>query len=162
DDGAPGCGGVVVYGRVAPQPAASIAPLAAGLDGTGVKTASPRAWSWAALMHRAFSIDMLACAHRGGRLRLLATLHDPPEDSRAPRPLPLGAKSRPPHPSLAPPRPDRIGAGVGGAARGLLRRRPASESERLRDGDGPGGGGARRRRVLELPSMKRLAVSTHD
>jgi hypothetical protein len=29
-------------------------PLAAGPDGTGVKTASPRAWSWAALMHRAF------------------------------------------------------------------------------------------------------------
>jgi len=36
-----------------------------------------RAWSWAALMHRAFSIDVLACAHRGGRLRLIATLHDP-------------------------------------------------------------------------------------
>jgi hypothetical protein len=40
-----------------------------------VKTASPRAWSWAALMHRAFGIDVLACAHCGGRLRLIATLH---------------------------------------------------------------------------------------
>ncbi len=38
---------------------------------------SPRAWSWAALMHRAFGIDVLACAHCGGRLRLIATLHDP-------------------------------------------------------------------------------------
>ena len=38
---------------------------------------SPRAWSWAALMHRAFAIDVLACAHCGGRLRLIATLHDP-------------------------------------------------------------------------------------
>ena len=46
--------------------------LAAGLDGTGAKTASQRAWSWAALMHRAFGIDVLACAHCGGRLRLIA------------------------------------------------------------------------------------------
>ena len=28
-------------------------------------------------MHRAFGIDVLACAHCGGRLRLIATLHDP-------------------------------------------------------------------------------------
>ena len=52
------------------------APLAAGLDDAGVKP-TPRAWSWAALMHRAFAIDVLACAHCGGRLRLIATLHDP-------------------------------------------------------------------------------------
>jgi len=68
---------VVVYGRVVPEPTALAPPLAAGPDGTGVKTASPRAWSWAALMHRAFGIDVLACAHCGGRLRLIATLHDP-------------------------------------------------------------------------------------
>ena len=30
-----------------------------------------------ALMRRAFAIDVLACAHCGGRLRLIATLHDP-------------------------------------------------------------------------------------
>jgi hypothetical protein len=52
-------------------------PPVAGPDGTGVKTASSRAWSWAALMHRAFAIDALACTHCGGRLRLIATLHDP-------------------------------------------------------------------------------------
>jgi len=28
-------------------------------------------------MHRAFAIDVLACPHCGGRLRLIATLHDP-------------------------------------------------------------------------------------
>jgi hypothetical protein len=28
-------------------------------------------------MHRAFAIDVLACVHCGGRLRLIATLHDP-------------------------------------------------------------------------------------
>jgi hypothetical protein len=38
---------------------------------------NPRAWSWATLMHRAFAIDVLACLHCGGRLRLIAALHDP-------------------------------------------------------------------------------------
>jgi len=28
-------------------------------------------------MHRAFAIDVLACPHCGGRLRLIATLHTP-------------------------------------------------------------------------------------
>ena len=46
------------------------------LNDAGVKP-TPRAWTWAALMHRAFAIDVLACAHCGGRLRLIATLHDP-------------------------------------------------------------------------------------
>ena len=38
---------------------------------------TPRAWTWAALMHRAFGMDVLACGHCGGRLRLIATRHDP-------------------------------------------------------------------------------------
>jgi hypothetical protein len=67
-------GRVVVYGQRVPEPTA--APRAAGADEAGVKF-TPRAWSWAALMHRAFAIDVLACAHCGGRLRLIATLHDP-------------------------------------------------------------------------------------
>ena len=65
-----------MYGRVEPAPTASAPPLAPGPDGTGVKT-RPRYWTWAALMHRAFAIDVLACQHCGGRLRLIATLHDP-------------------------------------------------------------------------------------
>ena len=67
----------VVYGRPVPEPRPRRHRWAAGPDGTRGKTASPRAWSWAALMHRAFGIDVLACAHCGGRLRLIATLHDP-------------------------------------------------------------------------------------
>ena len=67
---------VVAYGRVAPEPTASTAPRAVGRDGTGMKP-TRRAWTWAALMHRAFGTDVLACAHCGGRLRLIATLHDP-------------------------------------------------------------------------------------
>jgi hypothetical protein len=66
---------VVAYGRVAPGPTV-LAPLAAGAEGVEAKSGS-RAWSWAALMHRAVAIDVLACPHCGGRLRLIATLHDP-------------------------------------------------------------------------------------
>lgn len=66
---------VVAYGRVAPEPTV-LAPPLAGAEGTKAKTGS-RAWSWAALMHRAFALDVLACPHCGGRLRLIATLHDP-------------------------------------------------------------------------------------
>jgi Putative transposase len=66
---------VVAYGRVAPEPMALAPPLPAGPHSTRVKS-SPRAWTWAALMHRAFAIDVLACVHCGGRLRLIATLHD--------------------------------------------------------------------------------------
>ena len=50
--------------------------LGAGSEGVGAKSGS-RAWTWATLMHRAFGIDVLACPHCGGRLRLIATLHDP-------------------------------------------------------------------------------------
>jgi hypothetical protein len=67
---------VVAYGRVGAEPTVLAPPLGAGPEGTGVKS-SPRAWSWAALMHRAFAIDVLACPHCGGRLRLIGTLHDP-------------------------------------------------------------------------------------
>ena len=98
-----------------PAPTASTAPLAASLDGTGAKTASPRAWSWAALMHRAFGIDVLACADCGGRLRLIATLHDPAVIRKILAHLALGHSGRVPAsplPSPAPPRPDRIGSGA--------------------------------------------------
>ena len=93
---------VVVYGRVAPEPTALAPPLAAGPDGTGVKS-SPRAWSWAALMHRAFGIDVLACAQCGGRLRLIATLHDPAVIRRILAHLDLAHSGQSPGPaSLAP------------------------------------------------------------
>ena len=32
---------------------------------------------WAALMHRAFALDVLACPRCGGRLRLIATVDNP-------------------------------------------------------------------------------------
>jgi hypothetical protein len=66
---------VVAYGRVGSEPTISAPPLTPGAEGTKAKTGS-RAWSWAALMHRAFALDVLACPQCGGRLRLIATLHD--------------------------------------------------------------------------------------
>jgi hypothetical protein len=66
-------GRVVVYGRMAQEPTAALAPAP---DGAREQT-KPRSRTWAALMHRAFGIDVLACPHCGGRLRLIATLHDP-------------------------------------------------------------------------------------
>ncbi len=64
---------VVTYGRAA--------TLESGLgvavpEGSGT-AAPPRSWSWAALMRRAFEIDVLACPRCGGRLRLIATVDDP-------------------------------------------------------------------------------------
>ena len=67
---------VIAYGRVLPEPAAAAAPRATGLGEAGV-TSTPPAWTWSALMHRAFGIDVLECPQCGGRLCLIATLHDP-------------------------------------------------------------------------------------
>jgi hypothetical protein len=61
---------VVGYGRAAAEPPIS-APLAAGAEGATRKSGAR------ALMHRAFALDVLACPQCGGRLRLIATLHDP-------------------------------------------------------------------------------------
>ena len=55
---------VVAYERVLPEPTAATAPRATGLDEAGVKS-TPPAWTWAALMHRAFGIDVLACPSVG-------------------------------------------------------------------------------------------------
>jgi uncharacterized protein YbaR (Trm112 family) len=79
---------VVTYGRVVLEPTVLAPPLVAGAQGTSegtkAKTGS-RAWSWAALMHRAFALDVLACPQCGGRLQLIATLHDPAAIRKAPR-----------------------------------------------------------------------------
>jgi hypothetical protein len=46
------------------------------LSGTA-RPGTPRYRSWAALMRRAFGLDVLACARCGGRLRLIAILEEP-------------------------------------------------------------------------------------
>jgi hypothetical protein len=71
---------VVTYGRIvadAPDSACGATGLPLS-DGPGAGAPSrPRYWSWAALMQRAFAIDVLTCPRCGGRLRLLATVDDP-------------------------------------------------------------------------------------
>ena len=56
-----------------PEPDLKAQEVDTGPRGAG----TPRAWTWAALMRRVFALDVLACPHCGGRLRLIATLHDP-------------------------------------------------------------------------------------
>ena len=50
-------------------------------------------------MHRAFGIDVLACAHCGGRLRLTATLHDPAVIQKILARLALGHSGQSPGPT---------------------------------------------------------------
>jgi len=50
-------------------------------------------------MHRAFGIDVLACAHCGGRLRLIATLHDPAVIRKTLAHLALGHSRQSPGPA---------------------------------------------------------------
>ena len=53
--------------------------MGASADANGELTRPPgsRHYAWAALMRRAFDLDVLACPRCGGRLRLLATVEDP-------------------------------------------------------------------------------------
>jgi len=37
----------------------------------------PRYWTWAALMRRAFDLDVLRCPRCSGRMQLIATIEDP-------------------------------------------------------------------------------------
>jgi len=70
---APHCGWrarVVAYD--APPAVASPCP-----EVSDAPKSAPRHWAWAALMRRAFDVDVLACPRCGGRLRLIATVEDP-------------------------------------------------------------------------------------
>jgi hypothetical protein len=62
-------------------PAAAVAPVVASAcpeaSAESTPTPSGRHWAWAALMRRAFDIDVLACPRCGGRLRLIAMVEDP-------------------------------------------------------------------------------------
>jgi hypothetical protein len=66
---------VVAYRRAdigsAPDPNAAAAEAGRGRAG------SPRYWTWAALMRRAFDVDVLRCPRCTGRVQLIATIEDP-------------------------------------------------------------------------------------
>jgi hypothetical protein len=64
--------GVLSELRGAPDDRARRAP-GAGRGGAG----SPRSWTWAALMRRAFDLGVLRCPRCAGRMQLIATIEDP-------------------------------------------------------------------------------------
>ena len=149
---------VVAYGRVVAEPTAMAPALVASAERTQAKSGSG-ASSWAALMHRAFAIDVLACPHCGGRLRLIATLHDPAVIGKLLAHLGM-APSGPSPANPPPPRPDRFRPGGRCRARAAssVRTRPGHDpgatcrldggGMRAYDAAHPGGSGWRARRLL--------------
>ena len=96
---------VVAYGRTVPDPAGSAggaAALAPVPEGARAPR-RPRYWSWAALMRRAFEIDVLTCPRCGSRMRLIATVDDPGVIRRILAHLGLSRSGQSPGP--APPEP---------------------------------------------------------
>ena len=67
---------MVAYGAP-PGEAPVIASASTGANDEPTTAPNARHWAWAALMRRAFDIDVLACPRCGGRLRLLSTAEDP-------------------------------------------------------------------------------------
>ena len=70
--------GAPAWWPMAPCPPRVLPPGSPNGDDAAAQP-TPRHWSWAKLMHRAFEIDVLACPQCGGRLRLIATVEDPRE-----------------------------------------------------------------------------------
>src|SRR5262249_12488719 len=63
---------VVAYGRAAPESGA-LRPAEAGPAPRESRAPYPRRnWTWAAIMRRAFALDVLACPRCGARLRVVA------------------------------------------------------------------------------------------
>jgi len=80
---------------------------AAPLSGTA-RPGPPRYRSWAALMRRAFGLDVLACPRCGGRLRLIAILEEPAVVAKILAHLDRSSSADPPGP--APPAERAAGA----------------------------------------------------
>jgi putative transposase len=98
---------VAAYGRIvpdttgSPHSAATLVPVSDGAEAPR----RPRHWTWAALMQRAFAIDVLARPRCGSRMRLIATIHDPGVIRRILAHLGLSRSGQSPGP--APPEPSR-------------------------------------------------------
>jgi uncharacterized protein YbaR (Trm112 family) len=77
-------------------------------------------------MHRAFAIDVLVCPHCGGRLRLIATLHDPAVIRKILAHLGLSRSGQSPRPSRVRRRRVLIGSSRARRAAACLRRETPS------------------------------------
>jgi hypothetical protein len=99
----PAAAGATEAGASTPDPIADVADPTTALNtatATPVRPPRRRYWAWADLLRRIFETDVLACAC-GGRLRLIATIEDPPIVDRILRHLGLPTEL----PALVPARP---------------------------------------------------------
>jgi len=73
-------------------------------DASRIKPSRAGAYQWAELMRRTFGLDVLACPHCGGRLRLVALIEQAAVVRRILRHLGLPPEVPEPRPARAPPR----------------------------------------------------------
>ena len=96
--------------RIVPTAPATGSPELMGrAEAEGCGAARSRSWTWAALMRRAFDLDVLRCPQCAGRMELIATIDDPAVIHRILAHLGLpGARDGPaPAVALSPPRDDQ-------------------------------------------------------
>ena len=91
---------VVAYRRAESDEATGPSAAAGRAGPRGCGGEWPRYWTWAALMRRAFDLDVLRCPRCAGRMQLIATIEDPAVIQRILAHLGLpGARDGPPFPS---------------------------------------------------------------
>jgi putative transposase len=97
---------VVAYGRPESDPATGPDWTMERSEAERRGATKPRYWTWAALMRRAFDLDVLRCPRCAGRMELVATIDDPAVIARILAHLGLpGAREGPePASSVSPPR----------------------------------------------------------
>jgi hypothetical protein len=89
---------VVAYRRAERTEAAEPSEMGISMRDSGAER--PRHWTWAALMRRAFDLDVLRCPRCAGRMQLIATIDDSAVIQRILAHLGLpGARDGPPLPS---------------------------------------------------------------
>jgi hypothetical protein len=100
---------VVAYGRLEGDPATGPKETMGRAEAERCGAAKLRHWTWAALMRRAFDLDVLRCPRCAGRMELIATVDDPAVIHRILAPLGLPGAREGPEPafSLSPPRDDQ-------------------------------------------------------
>jgi hypothetical protein len=68
---------VVAYHRAERGGATDVSATGSGTGVGGSGADRSRHWTWAALMRRAFDLDVLRCPRCAGRMQLIATIDDP-------------------------------------------------------------------------------------
>jgi hypothetical protein len=97
---------VVAYGRPESDPATGPDWTMERSEAERRGATKPRYWTWAALMRRAFDLDVLRCPRCAGRMELIATIDDPAVIARILAHLGLPGVREGPEPasSVSPPR----------------------------------------------------------